>query len=216
KIELLCPSPLAPGSPLNLHAEWLPSATELLITWFPPAHTSSQNEVINYHISIEEISGLSESAVLYKNILTVGKNITSATIPNLKSSVFYIIEVWAFSKGGKGSPAICWLPAMDASAKYLAGYQIPYHYIIPAALIFFLVVLILVAQPIFSKNKIKSKGFPSGVADVDGSMRKCLIPVDKIYLGEIVGQGAFAVVHKGILTRNKIKEDVAVKVFQVR
>ncbi|GFR28619.1 hypothetical protein TNCT_655881, partial [Trichonephila clavata] len=36
----------------------------------------------------------------------------------------------------------------------------------------------------------------SGVADIDDAMRRHLIPVDKIELREIVGQGAFATVHR--------------------
>ncbi|GFU10550.1 tyrosine kinase receptor Cad96Ca [Nephila pilipes] len=70
-----------------------------------------------------------------------------------------------------------------------------------------------VIRSVFCKKRRKYQGFPSGIADIDDTMRRYLIQVDKIELREIVGQGAFASVHRAMLNRYKNKEEVAVKVF---
>ncbi|GBM86824.1 hypothetical protein AVEN_185536-1, partial [Araneus ventricosus] len=53
----------APGPPLNLKAEWLPSNAEAVIKWLPPAYTSLANDVLNYHIAVGEVSGLFQSII---------------------------------------------------------------------------------------------------------------------------------------------------------
>ncbi|KAF8767929.1 Tyrosine kinase receptor Cad96Ca like protein [Argiope bruennichi] len=202
----------APGPPLNLMAEWLPSNTEAVIKWLPPTYTTLTNNVLNYHIAVGEISGLFQSIIQYKDILTVAKNYTNATISNLNTLGNYIIEVWATSKGGKGLAAITNLNTKDPRVMGLTKQEVPYYYILPILLLLFGVV-ILVAVSMCCRKHLKNQGFPWGIADVDDNLRRFLIPVEKIELREVVGQGAFASVHRGIYNRNKSKDDIAVKVF---
>ncbi|GFS49597.1 fibroblast growth factor receptor [Trichonephila inaurata madagascariensis] len=201
----------APGSPLNVKAQRLVPGSKILVTWNPPTYTSSENKIFSYHISVSEVSGYFQNTVLFQNVLVVDKNSTNVTLTDLKS-LRYVIEVSAVSKGGKGVPAIVELSSEGASVTTFAGYTVPYYYIIPASLPL-LIVFILVTRSVLRKKRQKYKGFPSGVADIDDAMRRHLIPVEKIELREIVGQGAFATVHRGMLDRCKSKEEVAVKVF---
>lgn len=55
--------------------------------------------------------------------------------------------------------------------------------------------------------------YPTGVADVNDDIRPFLIAADKVELKEIVGQGAFGIVHRGIYLRSKSTDEVAVKVY---
>ncbi|KAG8181676.1 hypothetical protein JTE90_019215 [Oedothorax gibbosus] len=201
----------APGPPLNVSIGWL-TTSEAVLTWLRPVNVSAQNAISGYHIVVEEDTGHYKKVLRYKTTLFVGPNSTNTTVSNLKYLSHYVFGIQAVSRGGAGVSSVVELNSKSRSVTSLNIHSMPFHFIVPF-LIVPIITLVALAVRITCKRYRKKEVYPSGVADVNDDIRPFLIASNKVELKEIVGQGAFGTVHRGIYFRNKSTDEVAVKVY---
>ncbi|XP_054707215.1 fibroblast growth factor receptor 2-like [Uloborus diversus] len=204
----------APGPPLNVTVFWSPTALEAVLVWLPPLFSSVSNEVSNYYLAVAEISEKFESIMQYRDHILLEKNSSFLTLTDLQPYGLYMFELRAISPGGTGPPAVTELNTKTVKIYTFHFDEIPWHYIIPSGICLLCVLTAAaILQIIQSRRKAKTLIYPNGLADVPDHLLPSLVPSNKIELQDILGHGAFGVVHKGMYAHKKSKKEVAVKTY---
>lgn len=206
----VCP----PGPPQNIEAFWL-NETCAVVTWSLPEQTSAEN-ILKYFVTVLKEDAFDKERVVPADYsATVPGNETSALIPDLQSQNRYFIEVYAVTEGGFGKTVkiqlMCAELCIERSEENFPTLGISLGLASLLLLCIVIIPFIWWRCRRWQEKALLEDGNSQCFSIVESD--PYIIPHKQVKVLNVLGHGAFGIVHKGQITWKKRKEIIAVKMF---
>ncbi|CAN7938731.1 unnamed protein product, partial [Ixodes hexagonus] len=207
------------------------------VTWSPPAHASPANKVQQYQVTVmEDLFQVNTKPTTFRRIVrSVDGDTRALSIGEVQESVRYKVSVRAQSPAGVGPPAM-FLQHMFADDGQMSR---TWLWITGASASLASSALVLATWHVIRRRRHQLRKLSCETSLENSSKGRDLAPppefvelkkkalkllkkssdpyelvYDSVHLQEVIGQGAFAVVHRAYAWIGKVRETVAVKTLK--